>query len=180
MKNFFVAGKCWVALSIAVLALTSSTTSAQSQPNGLRIGVYDSRAVAVAYYSSGEFREAIKAVKAEYEKARSAKDEKRMKEMEARMKLQQRRQHEQGFSAASVATIMARLGTSLPALAEKAGVQLIVSKWEVNYQSPAVEAVDVTDQIVRLFKLDERALKHIEEVQGQPPLFLEDLSGRTD
>jgi len=40
--------------------------------------------------------------------------------------------------------------------------------------------MDVTDQIVRLFKMDPRALKHIDEIQGQPPLPLEDLSGRID
>ena len=180
MKNFLVAGKCWIALSIAVLALTSSTTSAQSQPNRLRIGVYDSRAVAVAYCSSAEFRDAMKSVKADYDKAKAAKDEKRMKEMEARMKSQQRRQHEQGFSTASVGAIMAKVGTSLPALAEQTGVQLIVSKWEVNYRSGEVEVVDVTDLIVGLFNVDQRALKQIEEIRGQLPWPMEDLSGKTD
>jgi hypothetical protein len=174
MKNSLVVGK-WlgVALSIAVLALTGVIASAQPPPNTLRIGVYDSRAVAIAYCSSAEFREAMTAIKAEYDKARAAKDEKRLKEIDARMQLQQRRQNEQGFRTASVAAIMAKLGKSLPALAEEAGVQLIVSKWEVNYQSPAVEAVDVTEQIVGLFKVDPRALKHIEEIQGQPPVPFE-------
>lgn len=181
MKNSSVAGKwLWVALTIAGLSLTSPTASAPAQPNKLRIGVYDSRAVAVAYYSSSDFRQTMKTVQADYEQAKAAKDERRMKEIDARMKLQQRRQHEQGFSTASVAAILANLSTSLPRLAEQAGVQLIVSKWEVSYRSPAVEVVDVTDQIVGLFKVDARALKHIEEVQAQPPLPLENLGGRTD
>jgi hypothetical protein len=53
-------------------------------------------------------------------------------------------------------------------------------KWELNYRSPAVEVVDVTDQIVGLFNADPRAQKHIDEIQGQPPLPLETLSDRTN
>lgn len=181
MKNSIVSGKwSWITSTIAALVLTGTTASAQSQSSKLRIGVYDSHAVAVAYVSSAEFREAMKTFKADYENARAAKDEKRMKEIDARMKLQQRRQHEQGFSTGSVAAIMAKVGKSLPAVAEQTGVQLIVSKWELNYRSPAVEVVDVTDQVVALFNVDQRALKHIEEIQSQPPLPVENLNGRTD
>jgi hypothetical protein len=166
----------WVTSAIAALVLAGTSASAQSQSNKLRIGVYDSRAVAVAYCSSAEFREAMKTVKTDYDKARAARDEKRMKELEARMKAQQRRQHEQGFSTGSVAPIIAKLESSLPAVAEQAGVQVIVSKWELNYRSPAAEVVDVTDQIVALFKVDQRALKQIEEIQAQPPLPPEKLN----
>jgi len=181
MKNLITAGKfSWLAAAVVALALTGTTTSAQSQSNTLRIGVYDSRAVAVAYCNSAEFREAMKPIKADYEKARAARDEKRMKGIDARMKLQQRRQHEQGSSTGSVAAIMAKVESSLPAVAEQTGVQVIVSKWELNYQSPAVEVVDVTDRIVERFKVEQRARKQIEEIQRQPPVPLESLGGRID
>ena len=45
--------------------------------------------MAVAYANSPEFQETLKAVRADYEKAKAAKDEKRMKELDSRMKLQE-------------------------------------------------------------------------------------------
>src|SRR5271157_1333122 len=98
-----------VSSTVALCVLTGATVSAQSQTNRLRIGVYDSRAVAVAYANSTEFRESMKSVQADYQKAQAAKDEKQMKEIGGQMKLQQRRLHEQGFSTGSVAGIMAKI-----------------------------------------------------------------------
>ena len=158
----------------------SATASAQTQTNKFRVGVYDSRAVAVAYGNSTEFKEAMKPIEANYQKAKEAKDEKRMKEIDSQMKLRQRRAHEQGFSTGSVAPIMAKVKDSLPDIAKQAGVQVIVSKWEFNHQSPDVEVVDVTDQIIALFHVNERGLKWCKEIQQKPPLPIEQITEHLD
>src|SRR5262245_43826123 len=73
----------WIVSTVAALALTGTAGLAQSQPNRLRVGVYDSRAVAVAYYSSSEFRDTMEPVKADYEKAKAEKKENRVKTIDA-------------------------------------------------------------------------------------------------
>jgi ketosteroid isomerase-like protein len=44
-------------------------------------------------------------------------------------------------------------------VAKKAGVQAIVSKWELNYQGPDVEVVDVTEDLAVLFPISDQARK---------------------
>lgn len=163
---------------LSVLACCS--VSAQVQTNKFRIGVYDSRAVAVAWANSTEFQATVKTIETEHQKATAAKNEKRLKEIEAQMKSQQRRAHEQAFSTGSVASIMETVKNRLPEVAKQSGVQLIVSKWEVNHQSPEIEAVDVTDKIVALFHVTERGLKWSKEIQQKPPLAIEKIREHKD
>jgi hypothetical protein len=169
-----------VSSTVALCLLTGATAPGQSQTNRLRIGVYDSRAVAVAYANSTEFRESMKAVQADYQKAKAAKDEKRMKEIAGRMKLQQRRAHEQGFSTGSVGAIMARIKDALPGVARKADVQAIASKWELNYQSPGLEAVDVTDELVALFHVSDKGRQWAKGIRANPPLPIEEITDDMD
>jgi hypothetical protein len=169
-----------VGSAVALWVLAGATASAQSQTNKLRVGIYDSRAVAIAYGNSPAFQDSLKSVRADYEKARAEKDDKRMKEIDARMKLAQRRMHEQGFSTGSVAGILATVTNSLPAIAQKAGVTLIVSKWEVKYQSPEVELVDVTDELVALFHPSEKVLGWVKSCKEKKPLPIEKITDDLD
>ena len=166
--------------AVAVCVLTGATALAQSQTNKLRIGVYDSRAIAIAYGNSAEFQQSVKSSRADYNKAKEEKNDKRMKEIEARMKLGQRRLHEQGFSTGSVAYIMAKVKDSLPAVAKKAGVQVVVSKWELNHQSPDVEVVEVTDELVALFQPSEKVLGWVKSCKDQKPLPIEEITDDMD
>ncbi len=166
------------ALALGIAICTMAT--AQQHSNKFRVGVYDSRAVAVAWANSSEFKEAMKPVEAEIKKAREAKDEKRVKEIKEQMKLRQLRQHEQGFSTGSVIPIMEKVKDRLPDIAKQSGVQIVVSKWELNHQSPEVEVVDVTDKIVALFDVNERGLKWCKDIQSKKPLPMEQITGHMD
>jgi hypothetical protein len=181
MKNSVKLPKWFIIGStIALWVLTSATVSAQPHTNKLRVGVYDSRAVAVAYANSSEFRESMKAIQADYQKAKAARDEKRMKEIDSQMKLQQRRLHEQGFSTGSVAGIIAKIKGAFPGVAKKAGVQAIVSKWELNYQSPEVEVVDVTDELAALFHVSDKGREWAQGVRSKPPVPIEEITDDMD
>jgi Skp family chaperone for outer membrane proteins len=142
--------------------------------------VYDSRAIAIAWHNSTEFRTSLDAVKADYQKAKAAKDDKRTKEIETQMQAQQRRAHEQGFSTGSVANLMATIKDSLPGVAKKAGVDVIVSKWEVNYQSPGAKVVDVTDDLVALFHVSAKGLEWVKDIKNHPPVPLEQIADHMD
>jgi hypothetical protein len=181
MKTSMVFQKGFIVSSaVALCVLTGATALAQSQTNKIRVGVYDSRAIAIAYGNSAAFRESMKPIQAEYEKAKKDKNDKRMKEIDAQMKLQQRRLHEQGFSTGSVAYIMAKVKDSLPAVAKNANVQVIVSKWELNHQSPDVEVVEVTDELVMLFHPSEKVLGWVKDLKSHPPLPIEEITDDMD
>jgi hypothetical protein len=182
MKNSLIRSQWFIVSSAVALGmwLAGATALAQSPTNRLRVGIYDSRAMAIAYGNSPAFQDALKPVRAEYEKARVEKNDKRVKEIDARMKLGQRRMHEQGFSTGSVAGILAKIKDSLPAVAKQAGVQVIVSKWEVNYQSPEVELVDVTGELVALFHPNEKVLGWVKSCREQKPLPIEEITDDMD
>ncbi len=166
--------------AVALCAVTGVTALAQSNEKALRVGVYDSRAIAVAWCNSTEFRKSLETITADYKQAKAAKDDKRVKEIETQMKARQRRQHEQGFSTGSVAGIMAKIKNSLPGVAKKAGVDLIVSKWEVNYQSPGIKVVDVTDDLVALFHVNEKGVEWAKGIRSQQPLPIEQITDDMD
>src|ERR1039457_6506090 len=181
MKSSFVSQRRFIVSSaVALCVMAGAAAFGQSKENTLRIGVYDSRAIAVAYGNSTEFRKSLEGITADYKKAKEAKDDKRVKEIETQMKAKQRRLHEQGFSTGSVAPIMAKIKDSLPEVAKKAGVDVIVSKWEVNYQSPGIKVVDVTDDLVALFHVSPKALEWVKGIKTQPPVPIEKITDDMD
>jgi hypothetical protein len=161
---------CGVALAIFLLLLSPAAAHSQSSGPALRVGTYDSRAIAVAYARSDAFRQWYGKLAAERDKAKAAGDERRVKELEAEGNAQQERFHQQGFGIASVVGLMESIRQEIPGVAKEAGVLLIVSKWEVMYRDPSVEYVDVTMPLVRKFGADSKVLKMVEQLMKQEPV----------
>jgi hypothetical protein len=141
----------------------------------LRIGVFDSRAVAVAYGNSDEFKKSIASVFADLQTARAGKDEKRVKELERELPWAQVRAHQQAFSNGPVGEILAKVKDQLPAIAAQAGVSLIVSKWEVQFRDPKVELVDVTVPLAMLFHPSAKVLQWVDEMKARDPIPFSEL-----
>jgi hypothetical protein len=141
----------------------------------IRVGTFDSRAIAVAAVNSKAHQDALAKVMAEHERAKAANDTNQIAAIRARMNTKQRRQHEQGFSTASVVSLLESVRSKLPDVAQAANVDLIASKWEVAFASDNVETIDVTDQIVKLFTPSERSLRWIQEVRKRQPIPIDDL-----
>lgn len=135
-----------------------------------RIGTFDSRAVAVAYAHSDWNDKKLKAKMAEMKKAKAAGDTKKIEELEKWGKTQQDKLHRQGFSTASVHDILENIKNDMPRIAEETGVDIIVSRWDIVYQNPSAELVDITDEIVKPFNPDPKTLKIIKDLLNQPPL----------
>ena len=163
-------------LALAILCLgIGSFTAPATAAAPTRIGVFDSRAIAIAYWRSEPGMRELRGLRDEYEKAKAANDGARVKELEQEGPWQQVRMHQQAFSTATVAAILEKVSDRLPAVAKQAGVSAIVSKWEVPYKDGTVETVDVTLPLVRLFNQDEQMLKMIERIESQPPVPFEKL-----
>lgn len=119
-------------------------------------------------------------MRAEYEKAKEAGDEERVRELEIVGSAQQELMHKQGFSIWQVDNILQKIKGEIPEVAMQADVDIIISKWATVYQRSGVEFIDVTNLMVKLFDPDEQTLKMIEEIQKQAPVPLEELKNHQD
>jgi hypothetical protein len=141
----------------------------------VRVGVYDSRAVAYAHFWSESYQSKLKEQMAAARAAQQAGDTARFKELDATLRQMQDQLHRQVFSTAPADEVLAALKGQIPEIEKQAGVTVLVSKWDeaALKKHPHAEQVDVTGQLVREFKLTEQQLKVIADLQKQKPLPLE-------
>jgi Skp family chaperone for outer membrane proteins len=160
--------------SVSGMAAAGEEIATNSEKSKIRVGVYDSRAIAVAYTHSKagqeQFQKQFQQLKKEHDEAEKAGDKAKAEQIKAEGQAGQERLHQQGFGTASVKKYLEKVKDRIPAVAKNAKVDLVVSKWEVVYQNPAAEVVDITDDLVKVFEPDARVLKIVEEMKKQPPL----------
>jgi hypothetical protein len=149
-----------------------------TRPGQVAIGVYDSRAVALAFVQSGGQDALVNDLRKQLEEAKAAGDTKRVEQIKAQGANQQTLRHLQGFSNAPVDDILLKVKDKLPAIAEQAGVDAIVAK--LDYQRPGVVTVDVTDQMVALFHPSAKTLKTIAELRQREPVPMVQILERKD
>jgi hypothetical protein len=174
---------CSVVLVLAVGALgCGSKPTATPETETPRIGVYDSRAIALGWVNTEPFNAWWGGLQAEYNQAKAAGDQKRVDELEAAAEARQRLQHLQAFSTAPVDDILAYIEDSLSQIMQEAGVTLLVSKWDSGTlaQYPSAELVDVTMLLVDAFHPSEGQRQHAVGIQTQDPIPLDEAEKITD
>ena len=154
--------------------------SENSAPAEVRIGTFDSRAVALAYYRSPEFNQQMRELHQAHQEAKQEGDAQRVAELEAYGPAQQQRMHKQGFGTWPVDEILEKIKDRIPDIAAQANVNVIVSKWDVVYQKDGLKMVDVTDLLVEPFNPSEETLQVISDVRRKPPVPLEQLEDPHD
>jgi len=170
----------FVVASFVILTLSSAghpaakTTQApnQSVATRPRIGTFDSRMVALAYYNTPEFQKEMQQMRADLTAAKAAKNQAKVDELEFQGPAIQSLLHYQVFSNASIPNVLEKISADLPKVAAAAGVSALVSKWDIAFKNADVEYVDVTDRLVRLFNPTPRVLQMISQAGTQPPLPL--------
>jgi hypothetical protein len=142
----------------------------------MRVGTYDSRAIAVAFVGSEAFNKWITNLKMESDKAKAEGNQKGVADLEAQAVKQQALLHKQAFSTAPVDNILEHIKDKIPKIAKAAGVGPIVSKWNndalAKYKS--AELVDVTMALVEALHPNDRQLKIAKEIQKNPPIPIEE------
>ena len=161
--------------TLGVLVGASIYLAADDQPKGakIRIGTYDSRAIAIAYVPSRFDPTAEK--KLAHDKAKAAGDLAKIKELESWGVQHQRQLHFQGFGRAPVDDLLEPVKVQIAKLAREK--QLAVITMNCDYTSEQVELVDVTDDLVKLYDPSERTLKHVREIRKIKPTSLVQLAG---
>jgi hypothetical protein len=169
-------------LTVAALAVASSALARQREAgtatpatDRVRIGTYDSRAVAIAYGRSKAFLTRVNELREQHKRATGAGDQKAADRLAQEAQALQLRIHLQGFSNAPVDDILAKVSDRLPQLAQRRGVAAVVSS--ADYRDDArVEVVDVTDDLTALFEPDEQTQKVIADLKRQAPLPIEQVA----
>jgi hypothetical protein len=161
---------------IALGAMAGRPTKAADVPaaaSKVRIGVYDSRAVALAWGRSSEFTKGINERMAEHKKAKAEGNDKLVKEIEGQMSTLQDKMHWQVFGDWNIDEVLAKIKPNYPAIAQKTGVVAIVPRAE--FKDVSVETVDVTELMVAQFAPDDKTKAIMKEMTAKPPLAFEEL-----
>ena len=173
-------------LGICILAILESPQPLFAQTNGIssheRVGIYDSRAVAVAFAGSPAYKKSVEPLLAESKRAKKQAEEihdsQTVAKLDSEMKARRVNQHKQAFSTAPVDDILVHITNALPEIQRSAGVSVLVSKWndiELKKHSGA-NMVDVTMKLVDAFQPDEGQRKSAVEIQKHQPIPLEQAS----
>lgn len=178
-SSLIVAGLAAIVLALMAFVLSTPNAGAQSETGGaakprMRIGTYDSRAIAVAYARSDMFGGIIGPMHRQRKDAEAAGDQKLMNELDAKGAAMQARLHLQTFSTAPVDEILDQVRDRLAAVAKQKNVVVITRR--ADYHEALIEAIDITDDLVSLFEPDEKTLKVIADVRRQEPLAIEEVA----
>jgi hypothetical protein len=166
-------GKCLFA-GVSILVVCTMFLALGQTPPKVRVGTFDSRVVALAYYRSALFAPSVQSWNDKMDKAKAEKNEKLIQELEAKAATDHNYGMLQVFSQLSIGDILEKVKDKLPQVAQEAGADMIVSQWEVVQKTPSVEIVDITSPLAKLFNPDEQTLKYIEGMleRKQPPIPL--------
>lgn len=166
-----------VILSMVAVSVMNSVKKVQAaeKKKMLRVGVYDSRGIAIAYGNSEHWGRILKEKQAALEQAKKDGDTEKVREIEAWGPAQQAQAHLKAFGTAPVHECFECIKDKIPDVAQKAGVDIIVSKWEMDYIADDADVVDVTMELARLFNPREKAYRSIESLSQRKPYSHEEL-----
>ena len=171
--NRFIATLVSIATSIVMLGLAQPTFAQDGAPKiRERIGVYDSRSIAIAFVRSPAHERELQQLITEHRKAKEAGELDKVAELEAEGKAQQKKAHQQAFSTEPVDDLLLHITNALPEIQKAAGVTVLISKWdEAGLRKHAgAEKVDVTLQLVDAFQPNARQRKSAIEIQARKPI----------
>jgi hypothetical protein len=161
-----------LAIALALTGtLRASNLQAQTNAAPVRIGTYDSRAVAYAWFcSSNQMRQLHEQIK-EAKAAKACGDTQRYHQLRSQLPRLQKQIMREVFGTAPAVEALAEIKDDLPEIQEAAGVNALVSKWDnaALKKYPGAERVDVTDRLVQEFKPTEKQLKMILEIEKSKP-----------
>jgi hypothetical protein len=170
--------KCGIiglSLGLTLLPVQSAETNPPALPASVRLGVYDSRIVAYAWFLSDAHMAQLKEQTAAARAAKQAGDETTFKADSAALRAEQDQIHRELFSTAPPTEALVAIKARLPEIEQAAGVSNLVSQWDeptINH-FPHAEKVDLTDDLVRAFITPtEKQLKMIASLKKSKPLPL--------
>ena len=157
---------------LGVLGCQTSPDLEKNTPAPVSIGVYDSRAIAVAAVGSEYYTLRIKPLEDAFTKAKADGNTELIKELEPKVWARRKETHRQGFSTAPVDNILEFISDQMPQIAADAGVGPIISKWDTKALAKYKKStrVDVTMQLVDAFKPNAKQRTRAIGIQTSKPI----------
>jgi hypothetical protein len=156
----------------SIFAQTTNTASS-------RIGIYDSRAIAYAYFWSKPYQSKMKSQVAEATAAKRSGETNKLARLAADLRDKQDTVHREIFSTASVDDALSTIKNKIPEIEKQTGIIALVSKWNDDALKKYSEAekVDVTDLLVNEFiQPTAEQLKTIESFKKTKPMPLDKIN----
>lgn len=172
-SSFLIMSIIGICLACITLPALGQGQTVASGPEAIRVGTFDSRAVAIACYRSEAFKSELKEKFSGLKAAKESGDEAKVKALEAEGPALQHKMHLQSFGTAPIKNVIDRIKKQLPEIGKSANVQVIVSRWDVAFQQPGIKLVDVTDAMVNLFEPDAETIQVIKEIRDKAPIAAE-------
>lgn len=167
-----LSGAAVLVLCVAMLmAASPATVPADAR---MRIGIYDNRAIVVAYAASSYNDAVLRQKLAERDAARKAGDTKKVQELEAWGNARQRMFHFQGFGHAPVGELLEPVKDKIAHLAAEQHLSAIAM--ECDYTADGVDVIDITDQLVALYAPTPRTLQTVKQLRAVKPIPLTQLA----
>jgi hypothetical protein len=159
-------------LIILMIVILISPELMYSQ-NKFRVGTYDSRAVVIAYFNSAHSQSTMKTMQelnAKMQKAKKENDSVMIKKLNFEGPTRQAILHEKGFGTGSVRYELLEIKDKIDSLAKAEKIDLVVSKWELNYSDTNCEIIDLTEKIASLFMPNERFKNMVQDIIKSEPI----------
>jgi hypothetical protein len=140
-----------------------------------RIGIYDSRVIAYAHFWTDTHQKQLNELIKTARETKAAGQTNRYHELAAQLNRAQEQNHLRVFSTAPVDDVLAEMKEQVAVVEKEAGVSRLVSKWDDKALAPYKPAnrVDVTDALLRDFKLTDQQKKVIADMRKQKPIPLD-------
>ena len=164
-----------IILILTIMFALCNTGFAQQKKATIKIGTYDSRTVIFAWSRTDYLMQHIMKLNQQTDSVRKAHDTAAYRNLSVQAISYQHLLHQMVFSNGSVASVMKIIKDKLPELAKASGVNVIVSKWELNYSDPAFEIVDLTREVAALFQPKDNIDKMAADIASQAPIPIEEL-----
>ena len=162
MKTYILLG-----LATAMMLLYTTASHAGEPTAAGRLGIYNSRAVALAWGRSTQHNTAVRELHAQAQRATAAGDKKELARLKKEGASRQEVLEKQVFGDARIPNVIAILEPRLPQIAAKAGVTNIVDGRDAP---KGAAVVDVTSALVSEFHPTEQTLNMIEQTLKHKPL----------
>jgi len=158
-----------VTLLLGLLFNSGKELNAQTK---IRIGVFDSRAIAIAFYNSkfSTNQEIFAALGTKMKEAKEKNDKEAITKIEREASLRQVIMHEQGFGRGSINNVTEIVKEKIAQLAKSENLSTIVSKWELVFSGSDIILVDVTEKIADFFEPNEKIKLMLKEIKLSEPI----------
>jgi hypothetical protein len=163
-KRITICLVCTAVVLVACILFAADEPSKTTDKTNVVVGTFDSRAVTLVGRTPAQEAEFYKTYP-EYVAPRDGATPEEIEQWKINLK---KKQFRQGFGRGDVSEYLDLIRDEIPKIAEKTGVDVIVSKWDIEYQSPNVKLVDITEELIQPFKPTDERLKIIRDVMEVP------------